>query len=108
MATVGVSKASLRGLRMNDRIKKMREEAAKVQRPTVKVTPKDDTMRRLLRHPRAGGFRKDGSAEWPDDRFTRRRIRDGDVIVVDNEQKAKPPSHSPPQHTHREHEDDAA
>ena len=84
MATMGVSKASLRGLRMNERIEKMREQAAKVQRPTIKVTPKDDTMRKLLQHPKAGGFRADGSADWPNDRFTQRRIRDGDVTVADD------------------------
>jgi hypothetical protein len=76
---MGVSKASLRGLRMNERIKKMREEASKAHRPTVKVTPKNDTLRKILKHPRAGGFPKEGSAEWPDDRFTQRHIKDGDV-----------------------------
>ena len=103
MVTMGVSKASLRGLRMNERIAKMREQASKIQQRTVKVTPKDDTMRRLLQHPKAGGFRADGTAEWPDDRFTQRRIRDGDVTVEDGEHKSKPP-----QHSHRRHEDNAA
>ena len=100
MATMGVSKASLRGLRMNERIEKMREQAAKVQRPTIKVTPKDDTMRKLLQHPKAGGFRADGSADWPNDRFTQRRIRDGDVTVADEHSGGKP--------EHRKHEDNAA
>ena len=100
MATMGVSKASLRGLRMDERIRKIREQANKVQRPTVKVTPKDETLRRLLKHPRAGGFRKEGSAEWPDDRFTQRRIRDGDVTVVGNDHKPKP--------SHRQRDSSAA
>ena len=102
MVTMGVSKASLRGLRMNERIAKMREQAAKMQRRTVKVTPKDDTMRKLLQHPKAGGFRGNGSADWPSDRFTQRRIRDGDITVEDGEHKSKPPP------SHRRHEDNAA
>jgi hypothetical protein len=97
---MGVSKASLRGLRMNERIEKMREQAAKVQRPTIKVTPKDDTMRKLLQHPKAGGFPVDGSADWPNDRFTQRRIRDGDVTVAGEHSGGKP--------QHRKHEDNAA
>ena len=101
MATMGVSKASLRGLRFDERIRKMREQAVKAQRPTLKVTPKDDTLRRLLKHPRAGGFRKEGHAEWPDDRFTQRRIKDGDVTVEsNNDHKPKP--------SHRRHEDSSA
>ena len=101
MATMGVSKASLRGLRINERIAKMREQAAKFAPPTIKVAPKDETMRRLLQHPRAGGFRADGFAEWPDDLFTHRRIQDGDVKVVENEHSGGKPQH-------RKHEDSAA
>jgi hypothetical protein len=97
---MGVSKASLRGLRIDERIRKIREQANKVHRPTLKVTPKDDTLRRLLKHPRAGGFRAEGSAEWPDDRFTQRRIRDGDIKVEGNDHKPKP--------SHRRHEDSSA
>jgi hypothetical protein len=83
---MSVSKASLRGLRMSERIKKMREAAP--TRPTVKVTPKDDTIRRVLKHPRGGGFPKEGPATWPDDRFTFRRLRDGDITVSDGERRA--------------------
>ena len=75
---MAVSRASLRGLRMNERIQKMREGSKGMQK-TVRVTPANDTMRRLLAHPRAGGFPKEGAAEWPDDRFTKRRIADGDI-----------------------------
>ena len=80
---MAISKASLRGLRMNERVLKM-QEANKDQRPTLKVTPKNDTLRKLLKHPRAGGFRKEGPAEWPDDSFTKRRLRDGDITVEGN------------------------
>lgn len=50
----------------------------------MKVWPKDDTMRRLLKHPSRGGFRSpEGPEEWPDDSFTYRRIQDGDVLTED-------------------------
>jgi hypothetical protein len=102
---MGVSKASLRGLRIDKRIEKIREQANKAHRPTVKVTPKNDTLRKLLRHPRAGGFRAEGSAEWPDDRFTQRRVKDGDVTV----EKAEPENH---EHRgggrHRRHDEPSA
>jgi hypothetical protein len=89
---MGVSKASLRGLRMNERLQKMRDAQ---QRKTISVIPANDDMRRLLRHPLAGGFRSDGSAEWPDDRFTQRRLADGDIKRAG----AKPPEPEPPKPT---------
>jgi hypothetical protein len=49
---------------------------------TVRVNPRDESIRKLLRHPlRSRGFPSTGSVEWPLDTFTRRRLRDGDVIV---------------------------
>lgn len=38
-------------------------------------------MRRLLKHPSGVRFRSEGSIEWPDDTFTKKRIRDGSVLV---------------------------
>jgi hypothetical protein len=96
---MAVSKASLRGLRMNERMQKIREANTAAQR-TVRVTPANDDMRRVLRHPRAGGFGKSGSAEWPDDRFTQRRLADGDIRREDK--------HGDPPRTHRRHEDNNA
>ena len=98
---MAVSRASLRGLRMNERVKKMREGMKGEQR-TLKVTPKNDTTRKLLKHPRAGAFPKEGAAEWPDDRFTKRRIADGDIRAEaeGNDHKPKP--------SHRRHEDSSA
>ncbi len=92
---MAVSKASLRGLRMNERLEKMRE-ASKAAQKTVRVTPENDAMRRLLKHPHAGGFPKEGTAEWPDDRFTKRRIADGDIT----REEEKPARHAdkPPKH----------
>ena len=55
----------------------------------VRVTPVSDEMRKILKHPRKGGFRSSGSVEWPLDSFTKRRIRDGDVTVEERAQNPK-------------------
>jgi hypothetical protein len=47
----------------------------------VRVIPKNDTIRKLLKHPVAGPFRSEGSSDWPDDSFTHRRVADGDVTI---------------------------
>jgi hypothetical protein len=47
---------------------------------TVRVLPKDDVIRRVIKHPRGNiAFPETGSVEWPFDRFTKRRIEDGTV-----------------------------
>jgi hypothetical protein len=52
-------------------------------RGVVRVAPKNEHIRRVLRHGVTKvGFLAEGEAEWPNDSFTRRRIREGDVIVV--------------------------
>jgi hypothetical protein len=102
---MGVSKASLRGLRMNERMEKIRE-ASKAMVRTVRVSPANDTMRRLLKHPRAGGFGKEGSVEWPDDRFTKRRLNDGDITREEKQtEENRPP---PRQHRTEEEPNNAA
>jgi len=62
------------------------------KRPGIRVEPRDDDMRRLLKHPSAGGFRSEGSIEWPDDTFTRRRLKEGSVKLA--EEKKEPVHHS--------------
>ena len=53
----------------------------------MKVWPKNDEMRKILKHG-AVGFPEEGPAEWPDDTFTHRRIMDGDVM--EETKKAQP------------------
>ncbi len=50
---------------------------------TIKVWAKDDFVRKSIWHPSGVRFTADPSvpAEWPDDSFTYRRIRDGDVLT---------------------------
>ena len=90
---MSVSKASLRGLRFSARMEKMREAAQQLQK-TVQVTPANEDYRRVLKHPRAGGFPKSGSAAWPLDRFTERRLRDGDIKIEGSPSEARP-KHQP-------------
>ena len=64
------------GQRMRERVARMNNLRT---RPGIRVEPANDDMRRLLKHPKAGHFRSEGSMEWPDDTFTHRRLRDGDI-----------------------------
>jgi len=61
--------------------------------PRVRVLPKNEQIRKTLFHPLNGKgtiirFPKEGSVEWPMDNFTRRRLRDGDITIV-KEDEAK-------------------
>lgn len=63
-----------------------------------KVYAKNADMVRLLKHPTAGGFRDlETPAEWPDDSFTFRRIRDGDVSEEEPSKKKEEPVADAPQ-----------
>ena len=70
--------ASVPGQKRKERLARI---AAAHTIETVRVTPTSDDVRRLVKHPKGGGFRADGSAEWPNDSFTARRVRDGDVTI---------------------------
>jgi hypothetical protein len=60
------------------------------KRERVRISPANDDVRRLLRHPHAGGFPvSGGAADWPLDRFTRRRLLDKSVTAAKPEE-AKP------------------
>jgi hypothetical protein len=100
---MGVSKASLRGLPIDQRIERMQK--ANMQK-TVRVTPVNDVMRNVLAHPRAGHFPAEGSMEWPDDGFTLRRIQDGDVTVEKTEGEGEPHEGEHPHEGEPHHDDE--
>jgi hypothetical protein len=52
----------------------------------MKVRAKNDDIKKILKHPTAGAFREDGTADWPDDSYTFRRITDGDVTTEEQPQ----------------------
>jgi hypothetical protein len=75
----------------NDRVRELTPK-----RPMLQVEPTKDDYRKYLKHPNGTKFpQNSGSALWPQDRFTRRRIADGSVKVI--EQSAQSSSRSPPQ-----------
>jgi hypothetical protein len=50
----------------------------------VNVWPKNDDIRKLIRHPTGVAFSPDAAndpAIWPDDQYTTRRLADGDVLT---------------------------
>ena len=49
----------------------------------VRVEPTNEALRHVLRHPNGMAFRAQGTVEWPWDRFTQRRLRDGSIRVVE-------------------------
>jgi hypothetical protein len=69
------------------RAEKLEQARGAVRPQRVRVLPRDDVLRKLLKHPASGGFGPAGSIEWPLDQFTKRRLRDGDVTI---EQQAEP------------------
>lgn len=63
----------------------------------VKVLPKNDEMRKLLKHPSNNvAFRETGSMEWPDDSFTARRVADGDVTIEEEKKPEDKPAAAQP------------
>jgi len=70
---------SVREKQVAEREKRIAELNPPLER--VRVTPANDDLRRVLAHPNGVGFEASGSAEWPLDKFTRRRITDGDVTI---------------------------
>ena len=56
--------------------------------PRVRVLPKNEEIRRTLKHPRGMKFRDTGSVEWPHDSFTHRRLLDGDITIEGKEETA--------------------
>lgn len=50
----------------------------------VRVEPVKEEQRHVLVHPNGMAFRATGSVEWPLDRFTHRRLREGSIKIVEN------------------------
>jgi hypothetical protein len=76
-----------------------RQEALKAYAPQrVRVNPRDDEMRKILKHPAYGGFLSEGSVEWPLDQFTKRRLSDGSIVrAVAEAVQTVSPEAPPPQ-----------
>jgi len=48
----------------------------------MKVYATKDNVKKFIRHvPTGYAFNEEGVSDWPDDQFTRRRLRDGDISL---------------------------
>jgi hypothetical protein len=56
----------------------------------LRVRAKNEVIAKFIVHPRGGRFDKDGVATWPSDSFTHRRVKDGDVTIVEQMKEVKP------------------
>lgn len=82
------------GQRLKEKQARIREAA---YRPGIRVEPANEKLRAVLKHPSGIRFRGTGSVEWPNDIFTRRRIADGSVKVVEERERERKAA---PQHQH--------
>ena len=78
--------AAAKPARMSHRQERLERVRAATAVPTVRVTPASDDLRRLLKHPYGMAFRSTGSAEWPHDKFTKRRLADGSIKLTETRQ----------------------
>jgi hypothetical protein len=69
----------------------------------VKVYAANEDMARLLKHPvtKVGFTGMGAAANWPDDTFTKRRIRDGDITLEAAVKKEEEHNHKK-KHSHQE------
>jgi hypothetical protein len=103
------------GQRQKARLQRIR---GAVNVPGLRVEPAsgagftEEQMRRLLKHPRAGGFRSEGPIEWPNDTFTQRRLKEGSVRLATEKPPTPPPEAKPEAkpkpHQHRSESNSAA
>ena len=54
------------------------------QRQRVRVLPANEDFRQVLKHPSGLRFPEQGSVEWPLDKFTRKRLAEGDITIEEN------------------------
>ena len=71
------------------RLKMSREVTANRAIPSVRVKPANEDNRVNIRHPSGIKFRAgvEDSVSWPLDSFTKRRIKDGSVVRVEDAPK---------------------
>jgi hypothetical protein len=76
-------------------VKKARIAAIATARrlPRARVLPTSEALRQVLRHPHGMAFRSTGSVEWPFDKYTQRRVRDGSITIESMVEPRSPPSH---------------
>ena len=86
MVQVAMNTVSPRAKRRQDRLAKLKP--VRTVPSTVHVVPTQEEYRGVLKHPRGQPFRESGGADWPNDRFTTRRLADGSVKLDNGGQHA--------------------
>ena len=76
------------GQARRDRLEMLKRES---EVEHVKVLPGSDSMQRRLEHPTGIGLRAKGASDWPLDTFTKRRLKEGAIILAPDESKRKEP-----------------
>jgi hypothetical protein len=69
--------------------------AAAKKKDRVRVEPTSEGLRHVLVHPNGMSFRSRGTVEWPLDRFTHRRLREGSIRIVEDAAARKKPEPEP-------------
>lgn len=91
---VDVVSKTLRGQRQHERLQQV--QVGRPQTPGVRVLPANEALRKKLKHPNGMAFRPEGSVEWPNDRFTKRRLAEG-AITLEQPAEAQPAQQQPPE-----------
>lgn len=86
---------SVRKQQLDARKERLRAAIPKIER--VRVMPANDDIRKYIRHPSGIAFPAQGSVEWPNDGFTKRRLREGSVTREEKREEPQP-------HSRRRHE----
>lgn len=69
-----------------------RVKALMPKRPMIHVEPTKDDYRKYLKHPNGTAFPHGGGGiDWPNDRFTQRRIADGSVKAIERSEEKRTP-----------------
>jgi len=92
---VDVVNKIVRGQRQQERLAQL--QVGRPNQAGVRVLPASEELRKALKHPNGMGFRPEGSVEWPNDRFTKRRLAEGAITLEDQaEAQQQPPQPKEP------------
>ncbi len=87
---------SARKKQVDERKARLASIMQSTQTARVRVNPASDAIRKHIVHPSGKiKFPESGSVEWPNDQFTKRRVREG-AVTLEETGKAAPKPTPPP------------